>query len=111
MSREIVVVSEPQAHELKNIEIQQSQLANTLFILCFPCCCSAIGWCLGPREEAITLNCGVLTGTYHTAGVHCSNPVAREIRVVKTAERTLHIAQAKITDFKGNPILVSAIVR
>jgi len=56
------------------------------------------------------IHAGVITSVENEEGCKFSNPCLREIRQVRTAQRTFDIPTQKITDSDGNPLIVSGIL-
>eukprot|EP00127_Corallochytrium_limacisporum_P000099 Clim_evm6s4 gene=Clim_evmTU6s4 len=85
-------------------------LALCLGLLFLPCTilCSCV--CLSEREEAIVLQYGKYHKRLTEPGCHVVNPCGREVMTVTTKKITIDLPSAKVTDYNGNPIMVSAIV-
>ncbi|GBG28444.1 Erythrocyte band 7 integral membrane protein [Hondaea fermentalgiana] len=94
----------------KDIELGTSKCALCCCIACLPCSFCTGWWTLAPKEEAIVVNCGVVSEVVTEEGCHWSNPCGRDLRVVSTTQRSYDIPAQKITDLVGNPVIISAIL-
>ena len=95
---------------LQNVEISTSGVANVFGLVCFPLTLLNSWWVLNPREEAVVINCGVLTDRVMEPGCHFNNCFGREIRTVSVTQQAKDLMTQKITDLSGNPILISAVL-
>lgn len=95
---------------LQDVAVSRSQVADVLGIMCCPLTIVNSCWVLNPREEAVVINCGVLTDRVTEPGCHFNNCFGREIRTINTSQQAKDLMTQKITDVSGNPILISAVL-
>lgn len=81
-------------------------MVTSLFPLFLPFSCYVVQ----PSTHAAVLHCGTLTKMQTRAGLHCTFPSGKYVMSVSVKEQTLSLPDSKITDSRGSPILVSAIV-
>jgi len=96
-------------HAVPEVEIQSVPILAKM-VSCIP-----IFWCgacytVQPNQHAAVMHCGTLTHMETKAGLHCACPAGREVRQVTVKQQTLSLPEAKITDSKGTPVVVSAVV-
>lgn len=101
---------EGHANDIDDIQLQCSALAVAGGLVLCPLTFISSFWIMNAREEAVVLNCGVLTEHHTSPGLKFSNSCAREIRTVSTAQLSVDVMNQKVTDATGNPIIVSAVV-
>mmetsp|Transcript_8919 Transcript_8919/g.15701 ORF Transcript_8919/g.15701 Transcript_8919/m.15701 type:complete len:269 (+) Transcript_8919:126-932(+) len=96
--------------EMVDVKEGSSTLANSMAVLCLPLTLLN-GWAyLDPREEAISMHFGQLTGKYDKPGCFFVNPWGLELKKLSTAQIASSLDTVKITDKRGNPLRVSAII-
>ncbi|CAE8737303.1 unnamed protein product [Polarella glacialis] len=81
-------------------------MVTSLFPLFLPFSCYVVQ----PSTHAAVLHCGTLTKMQTRAGLHCTFPSGKYVMSVSVKQQTLSLPDSKITDSRGSPILVSAIV-
>eukprot|EP00931_Biecheleriopsis_adriatica_P092515 TRINITY_DN66324_c0_g1_i1.p1 TRINITY_DN66324_c0_g1~~TRINITY_DN66324_c0_g1_i1.p1 ORF type:complete len:279 (+),score=51.55 TRINITY_DN66324_c0_g1_i1:60-896(+) len=96
-------------HAVPEVEIQSVPLLAKV-ASCIPMFWCAACYTVQPNQHAAVLHCGTLTHMETSAGLHCACPAGREVRQVTVKQQTLSLPEAKITDSKGTPVLVSAVV-
>jgi regulator of protease activity HflC (stomatin/prohibitin superfamily) len=84
-------------HDMTEIRMQKSSVADGLGVVCFPGVLALSCWVLDPREEALVLNFGVLTERHNQPGCHISNMCGREILKISTAQVGLNTNILKLT--------------
>lgn len=77
----------------------------TICPLCW-CCCMTVN----ERQEVVMLNYGKYTTTVKQPGCYCYNSCGMETRVVSTARESMDLANVKVADKRGNPLLISGVV-
>jgi len=87
-----------------------SLCANAVALLCIPL--TLLGSCFSVQEneEAVLLSCGKYAGTVTEPGIHFSNCWGREIITISKAKLSTEIANTKVIDKDGNPVMVSGVV-
>lgn len=73
-------------------------------------------WCCAPytvqeQEEAIVLQWGKFYAHRTTPGLWCDNPYGRSIITVSTRQVSIDLKDLKVVDSRGNPLLISGVVR
>jgi len=96
--------------DFREVSVGTSQLANILQIACCPLAFVQGWWILQPREEAISLHFGQLTGRYTNPGCQYTNPCGLELRRISVAQISTLLNTQRVLDKSGNPVVVSAII-
>jgi len=91
--------------------------------LCCPgpmvaCCacllCPGLCWCVSQtvevKSEKVLLSLGKYLGTLREPGCYCVNPCCLNVHTVSTATRAVNLANVKVADGRGNPLLLSGVV-
>lgn len=107
-------VAPPTTQGLTKNEFSQSDLCCPTPLSCalaafFPLCwigCTTIN----EREEAVMLTWGKYTTTITEPGCYCYNSCGISQRTVSTARTAIDLANVKVADKKGNPLLISGVV-
>lgn len=77
----------------------------SVFPLCW-CCCTTVT----ERQEVVMLNYGKYTTTVKEPGCYVYNCCGMEQRIISTARVSIDLANVKVADKRGNPLLISGVV-
>jgi len=76
-----------------------------------PCAWLCACYTVEEQEQAIVLQWGKLAGHATTPGIRCDNPCGRSIIKISTRQISKELHNLKVVDLRGNPLLVSGVVR
>lgn len=85
-------------------------LAVGLLTLLCPCVC--IGGCqvVDVKQEKVLLSLGKYQGTLRRPGCYCINPCCLAVKTISTKQVAVELANVKVADGTGNPLLLSGVV-
>jgi len=85
-------------------------LVTVLSLLCIPACCVGSCQVVNVKQEKVLLSLGKYQGTLRKPGCYCVNPMCLVARTISTAQVAVELANVKVADAKGNPLLLSGVV-
>jgi len=101
--------------ELVN-DVSPAQLCcpGALVSCCYCMLCPCLCWCMYQtvevKQEKVLLSLGRYLGTLREPGCYCVNPCCLTVKSVSTATRAVNLANVKVADGRGNPLLLSGVV-
>ena len=102
---------QPQDNDYSKREIPGTHpLSCFLSILC-PCAWLGSCFTLQENVHGVVLEWGKFAGHYTTPGIHCSNPCGRTVLTISTRQIAHDLQNIKVVDARGNPLLISGVVR
>jgi len=85
-------------------------LVGCCCLMLSPVLCFCVSQTVDVKSEKVLLSLGKYLGTLRRPGCYCVNPCCLTVKTVSTATRAVNLANVKVADGRGNPLLLSGVV-
>jgi len=102
-------IKDSQSEDITQTELCCPSKLSCCLATFFPLCwCSCVT--VNEREESVILAWGKYVSTIRSPGCYCYNCFGIDQRKISTARTSINLANVKVADQRGNPLLLSGVV-
>eukprot|EP00667_Euglena_gracilis_P012468 EG_transcript_12807 len=110
IGQEVTLGIEPDPDPVIGSQCVPNCLSGVLGALFLPCCLPCSITQIDQNEQAAVMYWGKYKGTLKEPGLYCINSCGRDLRKIRTMQKTMNLRGAKVLDAKGNPVVVNGVV-